>query len=146
MQNRKPYVAVKRRRDRRGVAAVEFAVVAPLVFLLVFGGIEFARAFSALHTQEEAARQAVRVAVLHGTTVQAVRDEAAKILAAAGISQYTLTVDPDPPDRAAQWSPVTVTITTDFRDVSWLAVPIYLGSRQLVASSTLPREAETTQN
>ncbi|MFN5289463.1 MAG: TadE/TadG family type IV pilus assembly protein, partial [Planctomycetia bacterium] len=32
-------------RERKGAAAVEFAIVAPLLFLLILGIIEFARIF-----------------------------------------------------------------------------------------------------
>ncbi len=48
-------------RDERGAALVEFAVIAPLVMLLVFGIVEFGLAFSIKLNVETAARTGARV-------------------------------------------------------------------------------------
>jgi len=49
---------------RRGATAVEFAVIAPAVFMVVFGIFEFGRAFMAEHLLTEIARRACRYAVV----------------------------------------------------------------------------------
>jgi len=46
-------------RDR-GSAMVEFAIIAPVLFLLVFGIIEFGRAYNAQNTLTHAAREGIR--------------------------------------------------------------------------------------
>ena len=102
---------------------VEFAVVTPLLFLVIFGIFEFGRAIMVRQTLVAAARDGCRLAILDGTTTQDVTDSVAPLLSAAGISVYTVTVNPDPPSGAAQWDPVTVTVETNFDDVSWLPVP-----------------------
>ncbi|HKZ19154.1 MAG TPA: TadE/TadG family type IV pilus assembly protein [Acidimicrobiia bacterium] len=53
-----------RRKDRhdRGANLVEFAVIAPLLFLLLFGIIEFAWLFASNLDVRQGAREAVRVA------------------------------------------------------------------------------------
>lgn len=51
-----------RRKKERGAALVEFAVVAPLLFLLLFGVIEFARVVSAYTTVWTGAREGARYA------------------------------------------------------------------------------------
>lgn len=48
------------RRSERGASAVEFAIVAPLLFLLLFGIIEFARAISVYTAVSTAAREGAR--------------------------------------------------------------------------------------
>ncbi|SDD87667.1 TadE/TadG family type IV pilus assembly protein [Auraticoccus monumenti] len=54
------------RTDReRGAAAVEFALVVPLLLLLVVGIAEFGRAYNAQTTLSGAAREGVRVMALH---------------------------------------------------------------------------------
>lgn len=64
-------------RDR-GAAAVEFALVMPLLFLLIFGIIDFARAWNMQIALTHAAREGVRVAALGGSAGDAVaRTEAA---------------------------------------------------------------------
>lgn len=48
----------------RGAAAVEFALVLPLLLLLVFGIIDFGRALNAQITLTQAAREGARLAAL----------------------------------------------------------------------------------
>ncbi|MEA3338815.1 MAG: TadE family protein, partial [Chloroflexota bacterium] len=48
---------------RKGQGIVEFALVLPILLLLLFGIIEFGRIFQAWLTIENAARQAARFAV-----------------------------------------------------------------------------------
>lgn len=56
----------RRRKDRaRGVALVEFALVAPLLFLLLFGIVEFGWAFSQNLDVRQAAREGGRLAVVN---------------------------------------------------------------------------------
>ena len=61
-----------------GAAAVEFALVAPLLILLVFGIIEFGRAWSARNVYISAAREGARVAAVGGDVddIEARVDEA----------------------------------------------------------------------
>ena len=51
-------------RDERGAAAVEFALVAPLLVLLIFGIAEFGRAYYVQTMVSGSAREAVRVMAL----------------------------------------------------------------------------------
>ena len=55
--------SARKGRDR-GATAVEFALVLPLLLLLVFGIIDFGRALNAQVTLTEAAREGVRLAAL----------------------------------------------------------------------------------
>ena len=60
-----------RRDDDRGAAAVEFAIVLPVLLLLVVGIIDFGRAFNMQIALTQAAREGVRVLALGGTTSDA---------------------------------------------------------------------------
>jgi Flp pilus assembly protein TadG len=55
---------VKRARGR-GQALVEFALVLPLILLLIFGAVDFGRAIYAYNSMSEAARQANRTAIVN---------------------------------------------------------------------------------
>jgi Flp pilus assembly protein TadG len=125
---------------RRGAAAVEFAIVAPLLFAIVFGLVEFGRALMVEQALVSAAREACRVAVLAGTTRQDVVDRATASLSAASISNFTITMNPDPPSSATEGTPVTITLAVPFNNVTWLPTPIYLGGKNLTASSVMRRE------
>ena len=66
------------RKDERGAAMVEFAVVTALIFIpLVFGIIEFGRLIWSKTTITAAAREGVRYAIVHGSTSGSVADSAA---------------------------------------------------------------------
>src|ERR1035441_8138778 len=71
----------------RGAAAVEFALLLPVLLLLVFGIVDFGRALNAQITLTQAAREGVRLAALGQPNVVS-RTQAA----ATGISPVTATV------------------------------------------------------
>lgn len=50
----------------RGQALVEFALIAPIFFLLLFGLIEFGRAVYTIQILDNAAREGARYAIVHG--------------------------------------------------------------------------------
>jgi Flp pilus assembly protein TadG len=55
----------------RGASAVEFALVLPILLLIVFGIVDFGRAYNAQIALSEAAAQGARVLALGGTSAQA---------------------------------------------------------------------------
>ena len=124
----------------KGAAAVEFAVVAPLLFAIVLGIVEFGRAIMVQQTLVAAAREACRVAVLAGTTDQDVLNRATASLNPSGIISFTLTMVPEHPSSAPEGTPIHVTIEVPFNQVSWLPAPIFLNGRSLTASSVMRRE------
>jgi Flp pilus assembly protein TadG len=73
-------------RDR-GAAAVEFALLLPLLLLLVFGIIDFSRALNAEITLTQAAREGARLEALGQANVVS-RTQAA----ATGLSPVTVTI------------------------------------------------------
>ena len=127
-------------RNRRGVAAVEFACVAPLFFLLVFGLIEYGRMVMVQQLLTNAAREGARVGVLDGSTETKVNTAVNTYLSAAGIKKTTTTVSPNPPSSATANSPVSVTVSVGFKDVSWLPSPLYLGGKTLSFKAVMRRE------
>jgi Flp pilus assembly protein TadG len=57
-------VTVQGRRDERGAAAVEFALILPLLLMFVFGIVEFGRAYNARIELTAAVREGARAAAL----------------------------------------------------------------------------------
>jgi hypothetical protein len=53
---------VKRRRDESGVTVVEFVVLTPILFLLMFGSVQIGLALFARHVAVSAAQEGARVA------------------------------------------------------------------------------------
>ena len=109
-------------RKRRGAAAVEFAIVAPLFFLLVFGMIEFGRMVMVQQILTNASREGARKAVLDGSTTTDVTDTVITHMGDAQITIDTsnITINPANPATANYGDPITVTVSVPFSQVSWL--------------------------
>ena len=56
------------KQNRTGATAVEFAIVAPVFFLILFAMFEFSRVNVLRHTADNAAYEASRVAIIPGAT------------------------------------------------------------------------------
>lgn len=128
------------RRNRRAAAAVEFALVAPVFFLLVLGMIEYGRMVMVQQVITNASREGARRAVLDGATVADVDATVTDYLTNGAISGATVTVAPDPISDAEFGDPVTVSVSIPFSQVSWLPSPMYLGATTLHASTVMRRE------
>ncbi len=128
------------RRNRGGAAAVEFAVVAPLFFLMVLGMIEFGRMIMVQQVITNASREGARMAVLDGATTAGVRTAVQNYLQGASIRDAVVAVNPDPPTSAGYGAPVTVTVSVNFNQVSWLPSPMFLGGQTLTATTAMRRE------
>lgn len=76
---------------RKGAAAVEFALVAPLFFLLILGIIEFARVFMVIQVLNNGAREGARKAILPGATQTLVDQTIENYMTNAALSGHTKT-------------------------------------------------------
>ncbi len=96
------------RRTDCGAAAIEFALVLPILLLLVCGIVDFGRAYNAQITLTNAARESVRVWALGGTQAQATTraSEAAVGLTVTGVTFSSST--------CPFGTPATVTVTAAF--------------------------------
>jgi Flp pilus assembly protein TadG len=56
--------------DERGAAAVEFALIMPVLIVMLFGIIEFARMWNAKQTLTDAAREGARIAAVNNAMVK----------------------------------------------------------------------------
>jgi Flp pilus assembly protein TadG len=132
---------VRRRtsKRRRGAAVVEFALVAPVFILLVFGILEYGRVVMVQQVLANAAREGVRVGVLDGATGTSVATTVNDYLHGAGLPNATVTVDPTDPGSAAIGDPVTVTAQLTFGQVTWLRSPIYIDPNQALQASAVMR-------
>lgn len=127
-------------RRRRGAAALEFALVAIPMFMFVFTSIEFGHAMLVMQSMEEAARTGCRTAVLHGATKESVEAEVDQMMRSSGIPNYSVSIEPATLSTLDQWKPITVTVTVNFAEVSWLPLPSHLSGLTFTANSTLPKE------
>lgn len=94
---------------RHGTTAVEFAVVLPVLVLLIFGGIELSRVSMLRHTANRAAYLAARDAMVPGADVAQVIQNAQDHLDAIGVEQAVITVNPSTIDDDTESVEVNVT-------------------------------------
>ena len=127
-------------RQRRGAAAVEFAVVAPIFILLIFGMIEVGRGIMVEQILTNAAREGARAAILDGATSSAVKTSVNTYLTNASLPSATVTFPQGLPEDAAYGTPVAVDVSLKYSQVSWLPSPRYLSSKSLSARSVMRRE------
>jgi hypothetical protein len=137
-----PEFSTRRGLKRRGVAAVEFAMVVPFFILLVFGMIEISRGIMVHQILINAAREGAREAILDGATVGDVRTVVANYLAGADISGSPADVSPNPASAASRTA-ITVTVTVPANNVSWLVSSRYFPAGSVFsASATMLNEAD----
>ena len=136
-QNRKNCV---KSSNRHGAAAVEFAIVAPIFFMVVLGIIEFGRMSMVQQVITNAAREGARVGVLDDSTFATVDNKVQGYMSGAGITGATTEVTPNPPSSAGFDEPVSVTVSIPFNSVSWLPNPFFIGGSTLQATATMRRE------
>jgi Flp pilus assembly protein TadG len=101
----------------RGAAAVEFALLLPLLLLLLFGIIDFGRALNAQITLTQAAREGARLTALGNTTAVV---DSGTIAAATNLSlgDSNVTITSPCPANFAPGSNAIVTVTYSFSFVT----------------------------
>jgi Flp pilus assembly protein TadG len=132
---------MKHRLQRKGAAAVEFAVVAPVFVLLVFGMIEYGRMVMVQQVITNASREGARRAILDGVSANDVQTTVTTYLTNGTVTGATITLDPANPSSASAGQPVTVTVSVPYTAVSWLPSPFFLGNATMTSSSTMRRES-----
>src|SRR5918997_768708 len=102
---------MKSRHTDRGAAVVEFALVAPLLLMMVLGIAEFGRAYHVQTTLSQAAREGVRVMALQNDPAAAV---AATRAAAPDLTLTNITVTPSSCVASGSTPAATAMVTVTF--------------------------------
>lgn len=126
-------------KQRRGATTVEAALVLPILFLMLFGGWEFARINAIRNTMDNAAYSAARESMLPGATIAEIKAKGQVVLDAVGVSGSTINVSPN--TITTSTSEVTVDITVPVADNS-LGVAKFFTSGNLTSGCTLSRELQ----
>lgn len=105
------------RKRRMASAAVEMAVVTPLLLTLLFGIIEYGWTFSVKQSLVTAAREGAREASMPGSSDDEIRDRIQEFLAPMGVTSAEIELTrANPPDQPTE----TVTVIVPYADVSLL--------------------------
>jgi Flp pilus assembly protein TadG len=137
---------------RKGAAVVEFALVASLLFLIIFGIVELGRALMVVHLLSDVARESARYAVVTeatNKTTATIQTYASNRLTAYGIgttntpvvsvndnsgTDLSSSAGPSQQTGSANYgkysngSEVTVKVQVNFSDFTWMPFASYLAS------------------
>jgi Flp pilus assembly protein TadG len=128
---------------RCGAAAVEFAIVAPVIFLLILCLIEFGRGLMVMHLLNNAARQGGRVATIEGKATSDVNTAVTNALQGQPTNGITTTVTVAgavaDANTAKAGDEIIVSVSLPVSTFTWLPFSQYL-SGNLTGVYSLRRE------
>ncbi len=125
---------------RHGVAAVEFAFIAPLMIFLTFGLIELGRLSMLRDSAIHATREAARVAIKPSATTSEISSRVEEELSLMGISGGSSTIN-FTSDGSTGVELVTVNVYIPIAENSWLPNTLAMGHTNIEGSTTMRRES-----
>ena len=141
------------RGRRQGAQMVEFAFVAPILFLLLLGIFELGRGLMVTELLMAGARAGARVGVIPGKSTKDVGTATTNYMSTLGITSDTATVyvndiaiggsGADPLTNASSGAEVTVKLSVPVSSITWLPQGMFLGSASnlsLTGQFTMRRE------
>lgn len=128
---------LQQRQDRRGIATVEFAICAPIFFLVVLASFEFAWLQVIRHTADNAAYEAARHVAVPGASATEATNRTLELMNAVGANGVAVTITPTTitPDTAE----VTVQVAIPMSQNS-LTIGRFTGAQTLTSTSTMKTE------
>jgi Flp pilus assembly protein TadG len=102
------------KKNERGAALLETAIIVPIILLISVGIFEFGRAYQTWQVLTNAAREGARIAVIAGTTDAAVRSRVNSYLTGGG-----LTTLPDAKIVVKRTEALTATDTASVIEVNY---------------------------
>lgn len=127
----------KSRSGRRGLAAVEMALMLPIFLLLLLGVMDVARLFWTQGVVRDAAFEGARIAVLNEPTTTQIETKIVRELTSGGITQpSTIEIGPREPSQPVD---VTVSVPFEFLVIDSL-IPSIAEERQVAATAVMTHE------
>src|SRR6476620_5137142 len=128
-------MVARARREDAGAAAVEFALLLPVLMLLIFGIVDFGRMLSAKISITEAAREGARAAALVNTEAGVNRVLAATSdLPADSVTPEVVGCPDSPGDASAD---ATAKVTYSFQFITPVGI-LFDGHVDLVSTGVMP--------
>jgi Flp pilus assembly protein TadG len=129
---------------RRAAAAVEFAVIAPVFFLLILGLIEIGRGLMIKHQLTNAARLGCRVGVVEGRSTNDITNAVVNNLNSQGYNGESATIQVNDSvsdaSTAGAGDEISVIVSVPVANASWLPFTNYISGGNLTGQYTLRRE------
>jgi Flp pilus assembly protein TadG len=135
-----------RSSERKGAVILEFAIVLPVLLMMILGSIEFGRAMMVANLLTSAARDGVRHGTLAIATNSDITGAVEQHLGAMAVStdhvMIEITVNGVAGDvsEAETGDAIGVQVTVSYNHVSWLPTPDFLDGTQLQGVAVMRRE------
>ncbi len=126
-----------RKEERQGTVLVEFALVAPIFFLVVLASFEFGWLNVIRHTADNAAYEAARCIIVPGGTAAEAIATANNFLSTVGARNTSVTVTPSVIKDETEF--VTVRVEVPMNSNGLLA-PRFTKNTKMISSCTLKTE------
>jgi hypothetical protein len=126
------------RKNRRGGMAIEFALTAPIFFLMIFASIEFARVHMIQCAVENSAFEGARRGIIPGATANICKSTTENLLDEARLADYTVTVDPQ--SITPLTNEISVTVDVPITGENGFGITSFMGGRTMSKTIILPRE------
>ena len=116
------------KQERLGIAAVELAIVTPLLLLLIFMMIEASRFLTCLNATAGAARETARLVAIAGVDEATAEQHAKDVMEHALFKPDTVKIQiTNEASSVPDMNLVSVEVSIDFADVSVIGDPFNLG-------------------
>ena len=133
-------------RKRTAAIIVEFAIVAPLMFLFMLALFEVGRTFMVMELLTEGARVGCRNAIIEGTSSDQIKNAVISYLSGVGINGDTVGISVNDASintveaaNQAAYTEMTVQVTVPISSISWVPNPLFT-SGILKGQFTMRRE------
>lgn len=134
----------KKQPQRQGAVLVEFAMILPILIMVIMGMFEFGRGIMATEVLNHAARLGARNGSLTTGTTASVTAAVNDLLADAGVNGTTVQVlvngAATEVGNADSGDEIMVTITVPYANVTWIGNPKYLAGKTLTGRCVMRRE------
>jgi Flp pilus assembly protein TadG len=132
----------QKRSKRKGAATVEFALVAPVLFLFIFAIFEFGRAFMVMDLLSDAARVGGREGAVQGLSSSTITTDVQNRLSGQGVNNSSVTVEVNgaagDPSTASSGDEITVIVTVPVSSITWTNAKFVSGN--LSGQSTMEKQ------
>ena len=126
----------------QGAVLVEFAILLPILVILLLGTIEAGWALYIQSTINDAARQGARMAVTQNVSTQTIVNSVDTILQTVNITptMRTITITPASVNLQSRGTAISIQVTVPYKNVSILPTSMFLGGVTLSSKVTMSKE------
>lgn len=131
----------RKRKQRRGAAVVEFAMIVPVMLVFTFGMIELSRMSMVKESLTQASREGARVGVRPAATSDDVMTRVNEELEILGLQTASIVITPAVLEDAVAGDDVKVELSVPVSDASWIPDFFSFDALDIKAETTMRRES-----